>query len=60
MMGLIDDGCDSNCTETACGNGVTHEDEACDDGNLVDGDGWDRDCTSSPAAMALSPRERLR
>ncbi len=39
------DGCDRNCTPTACGNGVPTAGEACDDGNHVDGDGCDRNCT---------------
>ena len=43
---LVDgDGCDANCTPTACGNGVLTAGEQCDDGNLLDGDGCDFDCT---------------
>jgi len=30
-----------------CGNGVTDADEACDDGNLADGDGCDTNCTAT-------------
>ena len=30
-----DDGCDSNCTLTSCGNGILNEGEECDDGNRV-------------------------
>ncbi|HYC22051.1 MAG TPA: DUF4215 domain-containing protein, partial [Candidatus Bathyarchaeia archaeon] len=30
---------------TACGNGILTPDEECDDGNLVDGDGCDSNCT---------------
>ena len=40
-----DDGCDSNCKLTACGNGIVGENEVCDDGNLVDNDGCDSNCT---------------
>ena len=32
------DGCDSNCTFTACGNGIVTDGEVCDDGNLVNTD----------------------
>jgi cysteine-rich repeat protein len=41
------DGCDHNCTPTACGNGVRtpQTGEQCDDGDTVDGDGCDRNCT---------------
>ena len=39
------DGCDSNCTNTGCGNGITTGSEACDDGNTSDGDGCENDCT---------------
>jgi cysteine-rich repeat protein len=39
------DGCDTNCTLTACGNGIQTVGEACDDGNGVDGDGCDANCT---------------
>ncbi|HEU4727627.1 MAG TPA: DUF4215 domain-containing protein, partial [Kofleriaceae bacterium] len=42
------DGCDSNCTVTACGNGVVTAGEACDDGNRVGGDGCENDCTLTP------------
>jgi cysteine-rich repeat protein len=38
------DGCDANCTPTACGNGRVTSGEACDDGNAVDGDGCDAGC----------------
>jgi cysteine-rich repeat protein len=42
---LIDnDGCDSNCTATGCGNGIRAGLEQCDDGNLVDGDGCSSMC----------------
>ncbi len=39
------DGCDSNCTFTACGNGVLTAPEECDDGNTFSGDGCDENCT---------------
>ena len=32
-------------TESHCGDGVTDEDEECDDGNRISCDGCDRDCT---------------
>src|SRR5262245_35306528 len=38
------DGCDSNCTPTACGNGITTQGEQCDDHNTVDGDGCSATC----------------
>jgi cysteine-rich repeat protein len=44
---LIDgDGCDSNCTNTACGNNIVTPEtgEACDDGNTDDGDGCSATC----------------
>jgi len=31
--------------DQTCGNGVQEDDEQCDDGNLVDGDGCESDCT---------------
>ncbi|HXC50057.1 MAG TPA: DUF4215 domain-containing protein [Candidatus Limnocylindrales bacterium] len=39
------DGCDSNCTLPACGNGVVSPGEGCDDGNRADSDGCDSNCT---------------
>jgi cysteine-rich repeat protein len=45
---LIDgDGCDSNCTLPACGNGILGFDESCDDGNAENGDGCDTNCMQS-------------
>jgi cysteine-rich repeat protein len=41
------DGCDNNCTDTACGNDVLTGDELCDDGNDIDGDGCDNNCTET-------------
>ncbi len=39
------DGCDNNCTFTACGNGIVTAGEQCDDGNATNGDGCDNNCT---------------
>ncbi|MBI5503179.1 MAG: DUF4215 domain-containing protein [Deltaproteobacteria bacterium] len=41
------EGCDGNCTVSACGNGVVAAGEACDDGNRSDGDGCDSNCTAT-------------
>jgi cysteine-rich repeat protein len=38
------DGCDSNCTQTACDNGIVTVGETCDDGNGVNGDACDSNC----------------
>jgi len=37
------------CSAIVCGDGVTHIGEACDDGNVMDGDGCQADCTLPPA-----------
>jgi cysteine-rich repeat protein len=42
------DGCDNNCTTTACGNGITTTGEQCDDHNAIDGDGCDNRCVFEP------------
>ncbi|WP_224367359.1 DUF4215 domain-containing protein [Hyalangium versicolor] len=34
------------CIETSCGDGIVQEQEACDDGNIQNGDGCSRDCQS--------------
>ncbi len=39
------DGCDSNCTITACGNGIVTTGEQCDDANSLTGDGCLPNCT---------------
>lgn len=36
-----------------CGNGIVEKDEACDDGNAVDGDGCNQDCAESGTELAL-------
>jgi cysteine-rich repeat protein len=35
------------CVEGLCGNGLRDEEEECDDGNLIDGDGCSSDCQST-------------
>ncbi|HEX5058300.1 MAG TPA: hypothetical protein VFV99_03020 [Kofleriaceae bacterium] len=35
------------CISSGCGNGITDDGEACDDGNLVSGDGCSADCRSA-------------
>ena len=51
---LVDgDGCDSNCTETACGNGIATEGEGSDDGNDVEGDGCDSNCTETACGNGI-------
>jgi len=48
---LIDgDGCDSNCTFTGCGNGITTAGEQCDDGNTRNGDCCSATCQIDPDA----------
>ena len=34
-----------NCTEPYCGDGFLDVGEECDDGNLINGDGCDNNCT---------------
>lgn len=41
------DGCDGNCTVTACGNNVVTAGEFCDDGNVTNGDGCDDGATGN-------------
>ncbi len=51
---LVDgDGCDGNCTISACGNGIATAGEQCDDGNGIDGDGCDGNCTRSGCGNGL-------
>jgi cysteine-rich repeat protein len=49
---LLADHCRHDCTLPRCGDGVVDpgEGEECDDGNLVDGDGCDSDCTVTSGA----------
>jgi cysteine-rich repeat protein len=39
---------DSKNTLGICGNGILESDEACDDGNLINGDGCESNCTITP------------
>jgi cysteine-rich repeat protein len=61
--GLAD--CDDPvCTGTpscpiACGNGRTEPGEACDDGNLIDGDGCDRNCTVSQCGNGIAAGDEV-
>ena len=48
------DGCDNNCTLTACGNGIATAGEACDDGNLASGDGCDSNCTVTACGNGIA------
>jgi cysteine-rich repeat protein len=43
------DACRTNCMLPYCGDGVQDTREACDDGNDVDGDGCQTDCTITPS-----------
>lgn len=36
------------CPAQVCGDGIPEGDEACDDGNAIDGDGCRNDCTAGP------------
>ncbi len=44
----IDEALEDILGDLGCGNGQVEGDEACDDGNLVDGDGCTSTCTSVP------------
>lgn len=44
---------DGMCVVGLCGNGDLDEDEACDDGNGMDSDGCDNDCTVSAGAVQV-------
>lgn len=48
------DTCDSNCTPTACGNGVVVAPEACDDGNRDSLDYCADDCSASTGSCGDS------
>jgi len=41
------------CTATVCGDNILDAGEICDDGNLIDGDGCDADCTRSCVNPAM-------
>jgi cysteine-rich repeat protein len=47
--------CDADCTPPVCGDGSWNAaaGEDCDDGNVVDGDGCESDCTAPTAANLL-------
>ncbi len=40
--------------EPMCGNGMVEGTEACDDGNMMPGDGCEPDCTATPEAPAVT------
>ena len=40
------DGCQNDCTEEICGDGILDPGEECDDGNTTSGDGCSADCTN--------------
>ncbi len=40
--------CQSGACIDECGDGFVHASEDCDDGNLIDGDGCESDCTPTP------------
>jgi cysteine-rich repeat protein len=41
--------CSCNCSKAVCGDGQVEPPEQCDDGNHINGDGCDNDCTKTPA-----------
>jgi cysteine-rich repeat protein len=41
---------DGTCQETMCGDGEVQGNEECEDGNMIDGDGCDNDCTETRVA----------
>ncbi|WP_052555609.1 DUF4215 domain-containing protein [Enhygromyxa salina] len=41
---------EGTCQETICGDGEVQGDEECEDGNAIDGDGCDNDCTFTRVA----------
>ena len=60
-----DDGCDFNCTLTACGNSIINVGEECDDGNDRDGDNCDSNCSlprcgNGITAYTARPRQSTR
>jgi len=48
------DGCDRNCSVSACGNGVRAANEECDDGNVEPGDGCSASCSIEAAPRAFA------
>jgi len=53
---LCEGGCvaqERACAVPTCGDGELGEDEQCDDGNALAGDGCSRDCRHEPIALAL-------
>ena len=54
----IDDVAVSGCAIAVCGNGNVEPGEACDDGNAVNGDGCDSNCTASACGNGIqAPNE---
>lgn len=53
------DGCDHDCSVTACGNGVVTAGEGCDDGNDRDGDGCDRGCVATGCGNGVVTGEEV-
>lgn len=46
--------CRSNCTLPYCGDGVVDPGESCDDGNTIDDDGCDADCSFPDVVQLVS------
>ena len=53
VLAIAAGGCDDPAV-AACGNGVADVREACDDGNLVDGDGCDSNCTITACGNGIA------
>ncbi|MBM3525087.1 MAG: DUF4215 domain-containing protein, partial [Alphaproteobacteria bacterium] len=51
VLGLVDGGCGT--PDLVCGDGVVTMNEACDDGNLVDDDGCDSNCTATACGNGI-------
>ncbi|NVJ10326.1 lamin tail domain-containing protein [Myxococcus sp. AM001] len=53
-------GCEgASCAQAVCGNNVVEQGEQCDDGNTVDGDGCESDCTPTPPPAAVCGNGKL-
>lgn len=55
--GVCDEGLvcmDEECVASLCGDGTVDEGEVCDDGNAVEFDGCEADCTLSPGARSIA------